>query len=162
MGGGAAGLRLRDQSNNGEIIAPRIFEYAGTGGETPEAAGNRFAVRMRQGADGIKFFGMDHEPMAAMLDEARSSGCVPPTMSASKRPTFGTTSGAIRQPSNTGTASLMPRFPTAPRSFPLDYNYSNELDRFRWAGRLFKDADPEKLREVLQAMVDAEWRGFRR
>jgi hypothetical protein len=35
------------------------------------------------------------------------------------------------------------------------YNYNNEVDRFRWAGRLWREADQERLGRVLQAMVDS-------
>jgi hypothetical protein len=42
------------------------------------------------------------------------------------------------------------------QGFPSGYNYNNEVDRFRWAGRLWREADPEKLGTVLQAMVDAK------
>jgi hypothetical protein len=39
--------------------------------------------------------------------------------------------------------------------FPSTYNYNNEVDRFRWAGRLWREADQERLGGVLQAMVDS-------
>jgi hypothetical protein len=39
--------------------------------------------------------------------------------------------------------------------FPAGYNYNNETDRFRYAGHLFREADPEKLTKVLSAMVNA-------
>ncbi|MBK9767845.1 MAG: amidohydrolase family protein [Chloracidobacterium sp.] len=41
------------------------------------------------------------------------------------------------------------------QDFPSTYNYNNEVDRFRYAGRLWREADPEKLSKVLDAMVAA-------
>jgi hypothetical protein len=38
--------------------------------------------------------------------------------------------------------------------FPSGYNYNNEVDRFRWAGRLWRETDPERLGKILQAMAD--------
>jgi hypothetical protein len=39
--------------------------------------------------------------------------------------------------------------------FPSNYNYLNETDRFRWAGRLWREADPKLLDSVLTMMVKA-------
>ncbi len=40
------------------------------------------------------------------------------------------------------------------QNFPPEYNYNNENDRFRWAGRLWREADPERLNTVLKNMVE--------
>ena len=64
VGGENQSIPLREQSANGEIIAPRIFVYANTGGETAEEAVASVQRAHELDADGIKFFGMDHEPMA--------------------------------------------------------------------------------------------------
>ena len=34
------------------------------------------------------------------------------------------------------------------QNFPSSYNYNNEVDRFRWAGHLWREADPERLSAV--------------
>ena len=39
------------------------------------------------------------------------------------------------------------------QNFPADYNYSDEVDRFRYAGRLWREADPKRLDMVLDSMV---------
>lgn len=39
------------------------------------------------------------------------------------------------------------------QSFPAGYNVTREIDRFRYAGRLFREANPEKLHAVLDAMA---------
>jgi hypothetical protein len=41
------------------------------------------------------------------------------------------------------------------QNFPASYNYNDESDRFRYAGHLWREADPTKLHEVLAAMVKA-------
>jgi len=41
------------------------------------------------------------------------------------------------------------------QSFPPDFNHNNELHRFRYAGRLWAEVDPDKLERVLRALVDA-------
>ena len=45
--------------------------------------------------------------------------------------------------------------PDGRQHFPSDYNYLNETDRFRWAGRLWREADPKLLDSVLSSMVRA-------
>jgi hypothetical protein len=44
--------------------------------------------------------------------------------------------------------------PAGVQNFPPSYNYDNETDRFRWAGRLWREADAERLGKVLQTMVE--------
>jgi len=154
VGGERRSIPLREQSANGEIVAPRVFAYAGTGGQTVEQAVESVQRAHEAGADGIKFFGMDREPMAAMLAEAKRLGLRSAHhVSVEETDVWDDIAG--------GTTTIEHWYgipdaaiPYGSQQFPFDYNYSNELDRFRWAGRLFKDADQEKLGEVLQAMVD--------
>ena len=155
VGGENQALPLREQSNNGEIIAPRIFVYANTGGETVEEAVASVRRAHELGADGIKFFGMDHEPMAAMLAEARRLGLRSAHhVGVEETDVWDDIAGrttTIEHWYGIPDAAI----PYGSQKFPPNYNYTNELDRFRWAGRLFKDADPDKLKRVLQAMVDS-------
>jgi len=41
------------------------------------------------------------------------------------------------------------------QNFPADYNYANEVDRFRYAGRLWREANWDRLMKVLDGMVEA-------
>jgi len=41
------------------------------------------------------------------------------------------------------------------QNFPAGYNYNNEVDRFRYAGRLWREADWDRLMKVLDGMVEA-------
>ena len=147
--------RLREESARGEIVAPRIFIYMRAGGGTPEEARESVRQVVEAGADGVKIFGIDSEPMAALMDEARKHGMrVAHHVGVEETDAWDDIAG--------GTATIEHWYgipdaaiPYGSQGFPPDYNYNNELDRFRWAGRLFKDADPEKLSKVLQGMVDA-------
>ena len=42
------------------------------------------------------------------------------------------------------------------QDFPPDMNYSNEIHRFGRAGELYAQADPEKLRKMLDVMVEKD------
>jgi len=46
--------------------------------------------------------------------------------------------------------------PDLRQDFPSNYNYSDETDRFRWAGRLWREAEPGILDSLFTAMVKAK------
>jgi imidazolonepropionase-like amidohydrolase len=158
-------LELRERSAAGTLEAPRIFVYASFGGggddvesrsiRTPEAARARVRALKALGVDGIKSVGIDRDLMQAMLDEATKVG-LPVAHHTGVEETnawddarFGTTS--IEHWYGVPDAAL----PDGVQGFPSTYNYNDEVDRFRYAGRLWREADPERLGKVLQAMVDA-------
>jgi len=147
--------QLNRRSERGSLAAPRIFIYMRAGGSTPEEARQSVRAVHEAGADGVKIFGMDRAPLAALLDEAKKLGLrVAHHVGVEESDVWDDIAG--------GTTTIEHWYgipdaaiPYGSQSFPPGYNYNNELDRFRWAGRLFKDADPEKLSLVLQGMVDA-------
>jgi cytosine/adenosine deaminase-related metal-dependent hydrolase len=158
-------LELRESSAAGRVVSPRIVVYAsfGGGGDGVETRGIRTGEQARarvrelkaMGADGIKIVGIDRDIMAAMEDEARKAG-LPVAHHVGVEETtvwddirFGTRS--IEHWYGVPDAALL----DGVQKFPSGYNYNNEVDRFRWAGRLWREADPEKLGRVLQAMVDS-------
>ena len=158
-------LVLRAQSAAGSVVAPRLFVYAmfassGDGVEvrgirTPEEARARVRALKALGVDGIKIVGIDRDLMQAMEEEAHQVG-LPVAHHAGVEETnawddikFGTRS--IEHWYGVPDAALA----DGVQHFPSGYNYNNEVDRFRWAGRLWREADPERLSRVLQAMVDA-------
>ena len=158
-------LELRARSAAGTVQAPRIFVYALFGGEnegvqlrsikTPEEARARVRALKAMGVDGIKILGIRRDLMEAMEDEGHKAGLriahhagVEET-NAWDDVKFGTTS--IEHWYGIPDAAI----PDGVQHFPSEYNYNNEVDRFRWAGRLWREADPERLGKVLQAMVDA-------
>lgn len=149
-------LELRRMSAEGQIAAPRIFVYPMFGRpKTVEAARAHVRELKAMGADGIKILGIDHDTMEAMEDEAHKLGLriahhagVEET-NAWDDIRFGTTS--IEHWYGIPDAAIE----DGVQHFPSTYNYNNETDRFRYAGHLFREANPERLTKVLEAMVKA-------
>jgi amidohydrolase family protein len=149
-------IELRKQSAEGEIAAPRIFIYPMFGRPRNAEAARAHVRELKQmGADGIKILGIDRDTMQAMEDEAHKLGLriahhagVEET-NAWDDINFGTTS--IEHWYGVPDAAIE----GGVQNFPSSYNYNNETDRFRWAGHLFREANPERLTKVLQGMVDA-------
>jgi hypothetical protein len=105
------------------------------------------------GADGIKILGIDRDVMAAMEDEAHQAGLriahhvgVEET-NAWDDIHFGTTS--IEHWYGIPDAAI----PGGVQNFPSSYNYLNEADRFRYAGRLWREADWDKLMKLFDSMI---------
>jgi hypothetical protein len=126
-------------------------------GNTPEKA--RAMVRKFQslGADCIKNSkspGQYPDVLEAAVDEGKKLGMF--TMVDLK-----VSETDARVASNAGVKSIEHWYGvpdaalTGSQNFPADYNYWRELDRFRWAGTLWSQADehPEKLSEVIDLMI---------
>lgn len=150
---------LREKSKKGEIEAPRIFLYQvfnrAPVPNTAEQARARVREIKQAGADGIKFFGMYREVMEAMQQEAHALGLRTAHHAAIAETNawddikFGTTT--IEHWYGIPDAAL----PEGVQDFPPSFNVANEIDRFRYAGRLWREADPVKLAAVLDGMVKA-------
>lgn len=151
-------LEYRDKIAAGTLVGPRIIAYGGFPGPNQNAEAQ---VRQRvrdlkaQGFEGIKAYTMDRDLMAAMMDEAKKQGMrvmhhvgVEET-NAWDNIKFGTTS--IEHWYGIPDAAII----SGRQNFPSSYNYNDEVDRFRYAGRLWREADPATLDKVLQGMVDA-------
>lgn len=152
-------LPLRDSSARGEVAAPRLFIYTMFGYPPAPRNAEEARARVREikqtGADGIKILGVDRDIMAALLDEAHKLGLrvahhvgVEET-NAWDDIKYGTTS--IEHWYGIPDAAIE----SGRQNFPSSYNYSNEVDRFRYAGRLWREASPERLTKVLEGMVAA-------
>lgn len=146
-------LDERKKSLEGSITAPRIFLYMVAGGRTPEAARESVRNIKEQGGDGVKIFGMDRDIMAALTDEAHKLGFrishhvgVEET-DAWDDAAFGVTS--IEHWYGVPDAALL-----GSQNFPPWYNYNNESHRFRYAGRLWREANRDKLDRVLKTLVE--------
>src|SRR5919107_1910573 len=133
-------LALKQASAAGEVHAPRLFVYAvyaaGGAPRTAEAARARVRELKAMGVDGLKMFAMDRDLMAAAWDEAKSQGlriahhtAVAET-NAWDDAKFGTTS--IEHWYGIPDAAIV----GGVQNFPPAYNYNDEVDRFRYAGRL--------------------------
>ena len=148
-------LAWRAASARGDLAAPRILIYPMYGvRSTPEAARTFIRTIKAQGADGVKITGIDRDVMEALADEAHKQGLriahhagVEET-NAWDDMKFGTTS--IEHWYGVPDAALA----DGVQAFPSYYNYNNETDRFRWAGHLWREADPELLGKVLDGMVE--------
>lgn len=151
--------RLRDRINRGEVPGPRLFLYPSiTGRPTPRTAAD-VRARVRElkgkGVDGLKFFGMDRDLLDAAYDEARRQGL-------RTAHHIGVEETNALDAIRGGVTSIEHWYgvPDAAlhdgvQHFPAEYNYNDEVDRFRYAGRLWREADPGRLDSVLTAMVKA-------
>lgn len=126
-------------------------------GNTPEKARAMVRAFKQQGADCVKVSkSPGHYPdvLEALTDEAKKLGM--PVMVDLK-----VSETDARVASNAGVRSIEHWYgvPDAAllgsQNFPTDYNYWNELDRFRYAGLLWSEADryPERVSEVIDLMI---------
>lgn len=152
-------LAWRDQTASNQMAGPRIIPYGGYFEApipaTPEQARQRVRDLKAAGFEGIKLYTIDRDLMAAMMDEAHKLGLrvmhhvgVEET-NAWDDIKFGTTS--IEHWYGIPDAAI----DGGRQNFPATYNYNNEIDRFRYAGRLWREADWDRLTRVLDAMVAA-------
>ena len=150
---------LREQSKLGQVAAPRLFLYRtfsqAPAPRTPDEARERIRLFKREGADGVKFFDLYRDIMEAALDEAHRQGLRGAHHAAIAETNawddikFGMTT--IEHWYGIPDAAL----PNGVQSFPAGFNVAREIDRFRYSGRLWREANPTKLLEVLDGMVKA-------
>jgi hypothetical protein len=150
-------IDLRGRSARGEIASPRVFVYGRFSNPpvplTPEAGRQRVRDLKKMGVDGIKLLLVDRDVMTAMEDEAHKAGLRIAHHVGVQETTawddihLGTTS--IEHWYGIPDAALK----DGVQNFPSSYNYNNEVDRFRYAGHLWREADPERLSMVLDSMV---------
>ena len=146
-------IEERRKSQEGLIAAPRIFLYMSVWARTPEEARQKVQEVKKQGGDGVKIFSIDRDIMKATMDEAHKLGyrvahhAAVEETDAWDDAEFGVTS--IEHWYGVPDAALH-----GSQNFPYWYNFSNENDRFRYAGHLWREADPQKLKKVLQRLVE--------
>jgi hypothetical protein len=140
------------KSDANQITAPRLLPYVTFGQglkepvTRPEQARAFVQDAARRGADGIKFFGLRPDLMAAAIDEAKKLGL---------RTTCHHAQLAVARLNVLDTARMgltsmqhwygLPEALFADRTvqdYPPDYNYNDEQDRFGEAGRLWRQAAP--------------------
>ncbi|NIM50535.1 MAG: amidohydrolase family protein [Gemmatimonadales bacterium] len=139
-------------SAENRIAAPTIIPYAVPGGTTPEQG--RASVRRlkERGAMGLKVFVLRPDVWEAVMDEAHKLEFpVATDMKIQEYDALDAARLGVR------TIEHWYGIPDAaipgPQDFPEAYNYDNELDRFRWAGDLWRQADPDRLSSVLDTML---------
>lgn len=145
-------LRHKEKSGKNEITAPRIEAYIrfGQGRDAPVASPDQarawVAEVAKQGADGLKLTSLRPDIMAATIDEAKEQGI----RTACHHAQMGVAWMNVLDSARLGLTTMehwygLPEALFTDRTvqdFPLDYNYSNEQDRFGQAGRLWKQAAP--------------------
>ena len=149
--------RLREESAAGTRAAPRLLLYAWFGRpETPEKARERVREIKATGGDGIKFHQTYRDILNAALEEARVQGLRTAIH-------MGVEDSHALHAADAGVTTIEHWYgiPDAAlregvQAFPPEFNYNDETHRFRYAGRLWREADPEKLGRVLQRMVDKD------
>jgi len=153
---------LREQSQKNSIAAPRLFLYAVLGMNPAPSVENENAIRLRvrqiknSGADGLKFFEISDFAMRVMQDEAHKQGLRTAHHAAVAETNawhdikYGTTS--IEHWYGIPDAALK----DGVQNFPGSFNHQYEVDRFRYAGQLFRQTDPVQLGQVLDGMVKAQ------
>lgn len=167
--GTGAGLRAmteqRRLSAANQIVAPRLVlcqrwplplrEW--DEGNTPEKARAMVRGFKEQGADCVKVSkspGQYPDVLQAIAAEAQALGMfVMVDLKVSETDAVVASSAGVRSIEHwygVPDAALM-----GTQSFPPDYNYWDELDRFRWAGRLWEEADqyPERIGKVIDLMI---------
>jgi imidazolonepropionase-like amidohydrolase len=145
-------------SAENSLAAPTIVPYAVPRGSTPEEARQSVRTLHAKGARGLKVFVLDPDVWEAVADEARQLGLpIATDMKIQEMDALDAARLGVR------TIEHWYGIPDAaipgPQHFPPDYNYDNELDRFRWAGDLWRQADPALLSATLDSMLahDVTW-----
>jgi len=160
-------LEERARSAAGEIDAPRIFAYlwfpsrtVGGGLNTAERLSEKWlrteVRRLKKvGADGMKLRHFDRDTIAPIMDEAKKQG-----LRVAHHVGVEDFDALDNAALGTSTIEHWYGIPEAAipgvQKFPADFTYGNELLRFRHAGRVWREADPERLDHVLRSLVDAD------
>ncbi len=147
-------LSVRARSEAGEIAAPHLFVYPMLGRvRDPEAARRRVQEIKKAGADGMKIVGAWRDTMDAALDEAHKQG-LPVAQHIGVEETRATDAIRNRVVSIEHWYGIPDAaIPDGVQNFPSSYNYLNEADRFRYAGRLWREADWDRLVKIFDEMI---------
>ncbi len=152
-------IRLKQRGAKGELAAPRIFLYTMLGPvESPDAGRERVRAIAAQGADGIKLWSnLSYPPeiVFAVLDEAKKQG-----LRTTAHIGVGESNALTYARAGITSIEHFYGIPDAAipggQDFPANFSYSDETDRFREAGKLWRQADPDLLDAVLQELVERE------
>ena len=148
-------LLEKKKSAKHEIIAPRIFLYPGIWGNHKDKEVKQLIKDYhKKGVDGLKFGMMDRQTFLAASAEANRLN-----LPVANHVGVEDMNAWDNMKAKTTTIEHWYGVPDAAlhgvQEFPVDMNYSNELHRFRYAGRLWREADLDKLDTVLDGLVEA-------
>ena len=141
-------------SSENRIAAPTIIPYSTAGATTPADARALVRSVKQRGGHGLKVFVNRTDVWEALSQEARAQGLpIATDMKIQEHDALDAARFGVR------TIEHWYGVPDAaiagPQDFPADYNYEDELDRFRWAGDLWRQADSARLSAVIDTMVAA-------
>jgi imidazolonepropionase-like amidohydrolase len=154
----------RARSASHEIVAPRLVLCQRWPlplrrwdvGNTPESAREMVRQFKESGADCIKISkSPGHYPdvLAAAVDEGRTLG-MQTMVDLKVSETDAVTASDLGVTSIEHWYGVPDAALRGSQDFPADYNYWTELDRFRWAGDLWRQADPELLSAVIDRLIE--------
>ncbi len=156
-------VQFEKERKEGTLGAPRVFRYKMFGAaDTAADAIARVEAFAAQGVDGIKFwsnYAYPPEVVEAAIPKAHELGLYCTAH-------IGVGESNALTYSNAGLDSIehwygVPDAALAEgvQNFPSDFSYSNEVHRFRYAGRLWREVDQTKLGDVLEQLVrnDTAW-----
>ena len=157
-------------SADNKITAPRIFAYTafGQGSKQPistaEQATEWVRDNAKKGADGIKFFGAAPQVMDAAIRENKKLGlrscCHHAQMSVAQWNVLNSARAGMTSMEHWyGLPEALFTNKTV-QNYPLNYNYSNEQNRFEEAGKLWKQAAPpysEKWNAVMNELLSLDF-----
>jgi hypothetical protein len=148
-------IKEREKSDANSIAAPRLLLYMWFPGGNNEAELRAKVVELKkQGADGIKCHHLDRDSFRIVADEAKKQGL-------KIAHHVGVKDANAWDDADGGTSTIEHWYgvPDAAldgvQNFPPEFNYNNELHRFRYAGRLWREANQQKLQSVLKRLVEA-------
>ena len=139
-------LELKNKSLKNEIIAPRIISFSTFNSRVKSVDEAKEWVRnnAKEGSDGIKFFGAPPEIMDAAIKENKKIGL----RSTAHHAQLNVVKWNVLNSARAGLTSMEHWYglPEALfnnriiQSYPPNYNYQNEQDRFEEAGKLWAQA----------------------
>ncbi len=163
-------LEEKTKSQQNLITAPRLKAYTvfGQGSKTAISTTAQAIAwvddNAKKGADGVKFFGAAPDIMKAALEENKRLGL----RSACHHAQMDVARWNVLNSARAGLTSMehwygLPEALFADKTiqdYPLDYNYSDEQDRFEEAGKLWKQAAPpysERWNNVMNELLSLDF-----
>jgi imidazolonepropionase-like amidohydrolase len=139
-------------SAENRIAAPTIVPYAVAAANTPDEAHALVKRLKQQGAVGLKVFINRPDVWEAIADEAKRQALpIATDMKIQELDAIGAARLGVRSIEHW--YGIPDAATPGPQNFPDSYNYDNELDRFRWAGDIWRQADSARLSAVLDTML---------
>jgi len=158
-------LEHKRLSEENKIVAPRIMVLGSWPAEAHNVEESIEAVRKFKdmGVDGIKMIPRPHvtaEMIRAIADETRrvglAGGIAIHHAQNSELDALITSDAAKEMLTIEHTYGIPQAALPGTQNFPADYNYSNEVDRFRMSGYIWTEADqyPERVKKVFDKLLD--------